>query len=82
MVIREALEDFEYTTLASTQGHQARVDEIVGSLARSFTDWSPSPEAYLAARAKLAALIAAETEGTKPAKRTEATRMNSRSIPS
>ncbi len=37
-----------------------QVNEIVGSLARSFTDWSQSPEAYMTARAKLAALIAAE----------------------
>ena len=59
-LIREALEDFEYMTLAGKQGHQAQVNEIVGSLARSFTDWNQSPEAYMTARAKLAALIAAE----------------------
>lgn len=59
-LIREALEDFEYMTLAAGQGHKAQVDEIVAGLARSFDDWSQSPEAYLAARAKLAALIAGE----------------------
>jgi hypothetical protein len=59
-LIREALEDFEYMTLAGQQGHQAQVDEIVAGLARSFDDWSQSPEAYMAARAKIAALIAAE----------------------
>ena len=59
-LIREALEDFEYMTLAGKQGHKAQVDEIVDSLARSFNDWSQNPEAYMAARAKLAALIAAE----------------------
>jgi hypothetical protein len=59
-LIREALEDFEYMTLASQQGHQAQVDEIVDSLAQSFHDWSANPDAYLAARAKIAALIAAE----------------------
>lgn len=59
-LIREALEDFEYMTLAAQQGHQAEVDEIVDSLAQSFTDWSASPEAYLAARAKIAALIASK----------------------
>lgn len=57
-LIREALEDFEYMTLAAQQGHQAKVDEIVGSLVQSFSDWSASPEAYQAARAKIAALIA------------------------
>jgi hypothetical protein len=59
-LIREALEDFEYMTLAGQQGHKAEVDEIVARLARSFDDWSQSPEAYLAARAKIAALIAAD----------------------
>lgn len=59
-LIREALEDFEYMTLAAGQGRKAQVDEIVGSLARSFADWSQNPEAYTAARMKLAALIAAE----------------------
>ena len=59
-LIREALEDSEYMTLAGKQGHKAQVDEIVDSLARSFGDWSRSPEPYMAARAKLAALIAAE----------------------
>lgn len=59
-LIREALEDFEYMTLAGQQGHKAQVDEIVASLARSFDDWSHSPDAYMAARAKLAALVAAE----------------------
>jgi len=59
-LVREALEDFEYMTLAARQGRPAQVAEIVTGVARSFNDWSPSPEAYLAARAKLAALIAAE----------------------
>lgn len=59
-LIREALEDFEYMTLAAGQGHKAQADEIVGSLARSFTDWSQDPEAYMAARAQLADLIAAD----------------------
>ena len=59
-LIREALEDFQYMTLAAKQGRKAQVDEIVDGLARSFNDWSRSPEAYLGARAKLATLIAAE----------------------
>ncbi len=59
-LIREALEDFEYMTLAAQQGHQAQVDEIVGSLAQSFDDWIANPDAYLSARAKIAALIAVE----------------------
>ncbi len=59
-LIREALEDFEYMTLAAQQGHRERVDEIVNGLTQSFEDWSKDPDAYLAARAKLAALIAAE----------------------
>lgn len=59
-LIREALEDFEYMTLAARQGHKAQVDELVAELAPSFNDWSHNPEAYVAARAKLAALIAAD----------------------
>ncbi len=59
-LIREALEDFEYMTLASGQGRAAQVAAIVDSLARSFSDWSQDPEAYLAARAQLAELIAPE----------------------
>jgi hypothetical protein len=59
-LIREALEDFEYMTLASRQGHKAEVDEVVVSLVRSFNDWSPNPKAYMAARAKIASLITAE----------------------
>ncbi|MHB0959960.1 MAG: DUF4091 domain-containing protein [Pirellulaceae bacterium] len=59
-LIREALEDFEYMTLAAQQGHKAQVDEIVDSLTRSFTDWSHIPQAYMGARAKIAALIAPE----------------------
>ncbi len=57
-LIREAMEDVEYMTLATAQGHRAQVDQIVAGLARSFTDWSQDPEAYMAARARLAALIA------------------------
>ena len=47
-------------TLASGQGHAAQVAAIVDSLARSFSDWSQDPDAYLAARAQLAELIAPE----------------------
>lgn len=60
-LIREALEDFEYMTLAASQGHKADVDKIVAGLTRSFNDWSQDPKAYMTARTKLAALIAAET---------------------
>lgn len=70
-LIREALEDFEYMTLAARQGHRAEVDELVAGVATSFNDWSPSPEAYLAARARLAALIAADQAGRTPADRAE-----------
>ena len=58
-LIREAMEDYEYMTLASQQGHKAQVDQIVDRLVHSFSDWSKDPQAYMAARAKLAALIAA-----------------------
>jgi hypothetical protein len=56
-LIREAMEDFEYMTLAAKQGHGAEVDAIVDGLARSFQDWERDPGAYMQARAKLAELI-------------------------
>jgi len=59
-LIREAMEDFEYMTLAAKQGHSEQVDAIVDGLARSFQDWEHDPAAYMEARAKLAALIAAK----------------------
>lgn len=59
-LIREALEDFEYMTLAAELGHQEEVDAIVTGLTRSFEDWSKNPRAYQAARAEIAALIANE----------------------
>ena len=47
--------------VASPWQHVLRsVDAIVDNLVRSFTDWSQNPEAYMAARAKLAALITEE----------------------
>jgi hypothetical protein len=57
-LIREAMEDFEYMTLAAAAGHKEQVDAIVNGLARSFTDWERDPAAYMEARAQLAALIA------------------------
>jgi hypothetical protein len=60
-LIREALEDFEYLTLAAGQGHRAQVDEIVDGLTQSFDNWSPNPADYLAARARIAALIAPDS---------------------
>jgi hypothetical protein len=60
-LIREALEDFEYMALASKHGHKTQVDDIVASLVSSFNDWSHDPETYMAARAKLAGLIPADS---------------------
>jgi len=56
-LIREAMEDFEYMTLAAKQGHKAKVDTIVDGLARSFTDWEKDPAAYVKAREAVAKLI-------------------------
>lgn len=57
-LIREAMEDFEYMTLASKKGQGAAVDAIVSRLARSFQDWERNPAAYSQARSELARLIA------------------------
>jgi len=59
-LIREALEDFEYMTLAAAQGQREQVNGTVDGLARSFTDWEHSPDAYMAAREQLAGLIKGE----------------------
>jgi len=57
-LIREAMEDFEYMTLAAEKAGKQQVDAIVDGLARSFTDWERDPGAYMAAREQLADLIA------------------------
>ncbi|UCH36231.1 MAG: DUF4091 domain-containing protein [Armatimonadota bacterium] len=59
-LIREAMEDFEYMALAASRGQEQEVHAIVEQLARSFTDWERDPAAYLSARERIAALIAAE----------------------
>jgi hypothetical protein len=56
-LVREAIEDFEYMSLAAKRGKKAEVDAIVTRLVRSFRDWETNPQAYTAARAQLAALI-------------------------
>lgn len=56
-LIREAMEDFEYMTLAAHRAGKDQVDPIVDSLARSFTDWERSPATYFEARQQLADLI-------------------------
>jgi hypothetical protein len=58
-LIREAMEDFEYMTLAADAGRRAEVDAIVDGVARSFQDWDRDPAAYAAARARLAEHIVA-----------------------
>ncbi len=56
-LVREAMEDFEYMTLAAKKADRAQVDAIVDGLARSFTDWERDPAAYMSAREQLAKLI-------------------------
>ena len=61
-LVREAMEDFEYMTLAAARGHKQQVDAVVDGLARSFTDWERYPAAYARARRELAELITTGTE--------------------
>jgi hypothetical protein len=56
-LVREALEDYEYMTLAAKQGHRLKVDAIVMGLTRSFEDWEQDPAAYMRAREELAGLV-------------------------
>ena len=59
-LIREAMEDFEYMTLAARRGKKDNVDAIVDGLARSFTDWDRDPSAYMQARERIAGLVVAK----------------------
>jgi hypothetical protein len=56
-LIREAMEDFEYMTLAAQAAGRDHVNQIVDGLTRSFTDWERDPAAYMAAREQLAELV-------------------------
>ena len=56
-LIREAMEDFEYMTMAAARHGREKVDEVVDTLTRSFTDWERDPQAYVTARDALAAMI-------------------------
>ncbi|MFB3882667.1 MAG: S-layer homology domain-containing protein [Armatimonadota bacterium] len=56
-LIREAMEDFEYMTLAARRAGKSAVDPIVDGIATSFTEWDRDPAAYYAARQSLAELI-------------------------
>ncbi len=56
-LIREAMEDFEYMTLAANAGKGEQVDRIVDGLATSFQDWERDPGAYMDAREEIAGLI-------------------------
>lgn len=56
-LVREALEDFEYMTLAAKHGKGERVDHIVNSVVQSFQVWDHNPEEYAKARERLARLI-------------------------
>lgn len=56
-LIREAMEDYEYMTLAAGKGHRAETDEIVRGVASSFQNWDRQPYSYQAARRQLADLI-------------------------
>lgn len=52
--IREGFEDYEYLKLLDDRGDQAFADEIVRTIARSWTDWDKRPQALYDARAAIA----------------------------
>ncbi len=56
-LIREAMEDYEYMALAEKLVGREKVDRVVSSRARSFTDWDRDPDAYLRGRTELANLV-------------------------
>jgi len=54
---REAAEDYEYMSMASSQGKGEEVKKIVDGIATSFQSWSHEQSAYEQARERLAELI-------------------------
>lgn len=52
--IREGFEDYEYLKLLADRGDAAFVNQVVGTIARSWTDWDTRPQALYDARAKIA----------------------------
>lgn len=57
--LRDAIEDYEYLSILERRGQRAEAEQIVLPLAGSWFQWDPDPAAYLAARARLAEMIAA-----------------------
>jgi hypothetical protein len=57
--IRDAVEDYEWLQLAAAKAGRAEVEAIERSIVRSLTDFTRSPEALTAARARVKALLAA-----------------------
>jgi hypothetical protein len=54
---REAMEDYEYMTIARNLGKDQEVDRIVDEIVTNFQVWSRDMEAYELARERLAGLI-------------------------
>jgi hypothetical protein len=52
--IREGFEDYEYLQLLADRGDRKFAEEIVNTIARSWTDWNPDPKALYDARGAIA----------------------------
>jgi hypothetical protein len=52
--IREGFEDYEYLKLLADRGESAYADQIVRTIARSWTDWDKRPQALYDARGAIA----------------------------
>jgi hypothetical protein len=55
--LRDSIEDYEYLMILQRAGLAAEADGIVRRVANSFSQWSPDPTAYQAARVRLAEAI-------------------------
>nr|WP_255426750.1 DUF4091 domain-containing protein [Pseudonocardia sp. C8] len=55
--LRDGVDDYDYIDLARAGGHERAVTEIVSTVARSWSDWSPDPVVLRAARAELVPLV-------------------------
>jgi hypothetical protein len=67
--IREGIEDYEYFNLLTQAGEKAAADQVVGWLARSWTDWDEDPGHLYAARERIAELILKASAATAKRRR-------------
>ncbi len=64
--LRDAIEDYEYLAILERMGKKNEALAVVRSLTQSWFDWNRDPAEYEAARARLAAMITADSPHPAP----------------